>query len=212
MRCTAFKDRALLLVFCSFFVNSIIVRVLALVTMAQPSSQTIRHVSLEPTTPPRLMPVSDNLFSFGPPELKSSVLQPLSSSLQSPKSSLYLAVRIRSLVNALRKRLDRRSQTTRRKADDASFCRDLEREAYLEIDRYLGRKSRHNNAEKVRGGTKKVVAVQDGVARVDRAPSRERPNASRCVNCRLESQLKCTISTMANTTIGHWRPLSALPA
>ena len=202
MRCTAFKDRALLLVFCSFFVNSIIVRVLALVTMAQPSSQTIRHVSLEPTTPPRLMPVSDNLFSFGSPELKSSVLQPLSLS-RSPKSSLYLAVRIRSLVNALRKRLDRRSQTTRRKADDASFCRDIEREAYLEIDRYLGRKSRHNNAEKVRGGTKKVVAVRDSATRIDTASSRERPNARRCVICGLESQLKCTIPTMADMTKGH---------
>jgi len=203
MRCTAFKDRALLLVFCSFFVNSIIVRVLALVTMAQPSAQTILHVSLEPTTPPGLMPVSDNLFSFGPPELKSSVLQPLSSSSQSPKSSLYLAVRIRSLVNVLRKRVDRRSQTARRRADDASFCRDIEREAYLEIDRYLGRKSRHNNAGKVREGVKKVVAVQEGVARIDRAASRERPNASRYVNCRLESQLRCTISTMADMTIGH---------
>ena len=179
--------------------------------MAQPSaSQIILHVSLEPS-PPRLMPVSANLFSFGPPELKSSVRQPLSSS-PSPTSSLYLAVKVRSLVNAFRKRANRRSQTARRKADDASFCRDIEREAYLEIDRYLGRKSRHNNAGKAREGVKKVVAVQDGVARVDRAPSRERPNASRCVNCRLESQLKCTISTMANTTIGHWRPLSALPA
>ena len=180
--CTAFKDRALLLVFCSFFVNSIIVRVLALVTMAQPSAQTILHVSLETTTPPRLMPVSDNLSSFGPPELKSSVLQPLSSSSQSPKSLLYLAVRIRSFVNALRKRVDRRSQTARRRADDASFCRDIEREAYLEIDRYLGRKSRRNNAGKVREGVKKVVAVQEGVARIDRAASRERPNASRYVN------------------------------
>ena len=203
MRCTAFKDRALLLVFCSFFVNSIIVRVLALVTMAQPSaSQTILHVSLEPSTPPRLMPVSDNLFSFGSPELKSSVLQPLSLS-RSPKSSLYLAVRIRSLVNALRKRVDRRSQTTRRRADDASFCRDIEREAYLEIDRYLGRKSRHNNAEKVRGGTKKVVAVRDSATRIDTASSRERPNARRCVICGLESQLKCTIPTMADMTKGH---------
>lgn len=176
---------------------------LALVTMAQPSaSQTILHVSLEPSTPPRLMPVSDNLFSFGSPELKSSVLQPLSSS-RSPKSSLYLAVRIRSLVNALRKRVDRRSQTARRRADDALFCRDIEREAYLEIDRYLGRKSRHNNAGKVREGVKRVVAVQDGVARIDRAPSRERPNASRCVNYRLERQLRCTISTMANMTKDH---------
>ena len=171
--------------------------------MAQPSaSQTILHVSLEPSTPPRLMPVSNNLFSFGSPELKSSVPQPRSLS-RSPKSSLYLAVRIRSLVNALRKRVDRRSQTARRRADDASFCRDIEREAYLEIDRYLGRKSRHNNAKKVRGGTKKVVAVRDSATRIDTASSRERPNARRCVICRLESQLKCTISTMADMTKGH---------
>ncbi|GAB7329928.1 hypothetical protein MBLNU13_g01632t1 [Cladosporium sp. NU13] len=144
------------------------------------------------------MPVSDNLFSFGPPELKSSVLQPLSSS-QSPKSSLYLAVRIRSLVNALRKRVDRRSQTARKRADDASFCRDIEREAYLEIDRYLGRKSRHNNAGKVREGVKKVVAVQDGVARIDRAPSRERPNASRSLrNIEYVAGLKArTLITLA---------------
>ena len=176
---------------------------LTLVTMAQPgASRSILHVSLEPSTPPRLMPVCDNLFSFGPPELKSSVLQPLSSS-QSPKSSLYLAVRIRSLVNALRKRVDQRSQTARRRADDASFCRDVEREAYLEIDRYLGRKSSHNNAEKVKERVKRVVAVQEGVARIDRAPSRERSNASRCVYCRLESQLRYTISTMTDMTIGH---------
>lgn len=171
--------------------------------MAQPiASQTLLHVSLERTDPPRLMPASVNLFSFGPPELKSSVRQPLSSS-PSPTSSLYLAVRVRSLVNALRKRVNRRSQTGRGKADDASFCRDIEREAYLEIDRYLGRKPRHNRAGKSSEGGKKVVAVQDGVTRVGAGSSRERPNARRCVICRLESQLRCTIATMADMTIGH---------
>ena len=173
--------------------------------MAQPSaSQTTLHVSLEhePSDPPRLMPVFDNLFSFGPPELKSSVLQPLSSS-PSPKSSLYLAVKVRSLVNAFRKRANRRSQTARRRADDASFCRDIEREAYLEIDRYLGRKSRHHNGGKFSEGGKKVVGVQDGVTRVGAASACERPNARRCVDCRLESQLRCTIATMADMTIGR---------
>jgi hypothetical protein len=158
--------------------------------MAQPiASQTLLHVSLEPSDPPRLMPVSANLFSFGPPELKSSVRQPLSSS-PSPTSSLYLAVRVRSLVNVLRKRVNRRSQTGRGKADDASFCRDIEREAYLEIDRYLGRKSRHNSAGKSGEGGKKAVGVQDDVTRVGAASSRERPKARRCVICRLESQLR----------------------
>jgi hypothetical protein len=170
--------------------------------MAQPSaSQSILHVSLEPS-PPRLMPALANLFSFGPPELKSSVRQPLSSS-PSPTSSLYLAVKVRSLVNAFRKRANRRSQTARRKADDASFCRDIEREAYLEIDRYLGRKSRHHNAGKFSEGAKKIVGAQEGVTRIVAAPSRERPNARRCVICRLESQLRCTIATMADMTIGH---------
>ena len=172
--------------------------------MAQPSaSQTILHVSLEPTTPPRLMPVSDRQSSFGPSELKSSVLQPLSSSSPSSTSSLYLAVKVRSLVNAFRKRANRRSQTARRKADDASFCRDIEREAYLEIDRYLGRKSRHSSAGKFSEGVKKVVGVQKEVTRSGTASSRESPDATRCVIYHLESQLRCTIATMADMTIGH---------
>jgi len=154
--------------------------------MAQPSaSQTTFHVSLDPSAPPCLMPVSDDSFSFGSPELKPSVLQPLSSSL-SPKSSLYLAVKVRSLVNAFRKRVNRHSRTARRKGDDASFCRDIEREAYLEIDRYLGRKSRPSNVEKFREGAKKRVGVRDSIDSIGAASSCERHNAKRFVICRLE--------------------------
>jgi hypothetical protein len=169
--------------------------------MAQPSQTTLRD-PLEPSTPPCLMPVSDTSFSFGPSELKSSVLLPLSSS-SSPKSSLYLAVKVRSLVNAFRKRVNRRSQTARRKGDDALFCRDIEREAYLEIDRYLGRKSRPNNAKRFKEGAKKGVGAQEDVKGIGAASSRERPYARRCVTCRLELQSRCTISTMANATKGH---------
>lgn len=117
-----------------------------------------------------------------------------------------MAVKVRSLVNVFRKRVKRRSQTTRRQADDASFCRDIEREAYIEIDRYLGRKPRHSNAEKFREGANKAVGGQDNVTRVGAASSRERPKAKRYVTYRLESQLRCTvstISTMADMTKGH---------
>jgi hypothetical protein len=106
-------------------------------------------------------------------------------------------------VNSFRKRANRRSQAARRRADDTSFCRDIEREAYLEIDRYLGRKPRHNKAGKCSEGAKKVVGVGDAVTRVGVAASREIPNARRCVIYRLESQLRCTISTMADMAIGH---------
>jgi hypothetical protein len=154
------------------------------------ASQTILDVSLAPSTPPTLMSVSDNLFSFGPPELKSSVLLPTTrlslSSSPSPGSSLYLAVKVRSLVNAFRKRAKRRLQTVRRKADNASFCRDIEREAYSEIDRYLGRKPNHHKGGKFGAGAKKAGVVGEDVIGIDADSACERTNVERCVICHLE--------------------------
>lgn len=157
-------------------------------------------VSLEPGTPPR--PMSDILLSFGPSEVKTSVAHPPAtttlSSSPTPSPSLYLAVKVRSLVNNFRKRAKRRSQAARgRRADDTSFCRDIEREAYCEIDRYLGRKPKRNRGRKLREGTKKSVASGNEVG--SRAPlSCERVNVERCVMIGVERQLRLTISTMAN--------------
>lgn len=156
--------------------------------MAQPSasqSQTISHVSLERSTPPRLMPVPDNLISLCPSELKPSVLQPSTrlplSSSPSPRSSLYLAVKVRSLVNVFRKRAKRRSQTVRRKADDASFCRDIESEAYREIDRYLGRKPRRRFRKFEEGATEAGVVGNDVIAIGATSTCERTSNAQRCV-------------------------------
>jgi hypothetical protein len=80
-----------------------------------------------------------------------------------PGSSLYLAVRVRSLVDSFRKRVKLRSYSARKRADDKSFCRDIEREAYSAIDRYLGRRPKRATAVKLREGEKKVIA-RDGVA------------------------------------------------
>lgn len=150
------------------------------IIMALPTSL---RVSLEPGTPPRPMP--DNLLSFDPSEVKASVLHPPAtttlSSSPSPSSSLYLAVKVRSLVNTFRKRAKRRSHTARgRRADDTSFCRDIEREAYCEIDRYLGRKPKRNRGRKLREGTKKTVASGNELG--SRAPlTCERVDVERCV-------------------------------
>lgn len=151
--------------------------------MALPTSLS---VSLEPGTPPRpMLPVSDDLLSFDPSEVKAPVPHPPATttlpSSPSPSSSLYLAVKVRSLVNTFRKRAKRRSHTARgRRADDTSFCRDIEREAYCEIDRYLGRKPKHNRGQKLRERTKKAVALGNEAG--SRAPlSCERVNVERCV-------------------------------
>lgn len=77
-----------------------------------------------------------------------------------------MAVKVRSLVNSLRKRVKRRSHAVaRKKADDTPFCRDIEREAYRAIDRYLGRrpKPKRATASRSREGVKKAIGI-NGVA------------------------------------------------
>jgi hypothetical protein len=74
----------------------------------------------------------------------------------------------------------------RRKADNASFCRDIEREAYIEIDRYLGRKSKHHKGGKFGAGTRKAGVVGDDVIGIDADSACERANVERCVICRVE--------------------------
>jgi hypothetical protein len=157
------------------------------------------HVSLELTCPPRPTPGFEDLFSFGPSELNSSVRQPAASlslsSSPSPRASLYLAVRVRSLVNVFRKRVKRRSRTAvRKKAVDA--CWDIEREAYQEIDRYLGRPKR-NRRLKSEAGANEVAATR---LRIGAASACERSVIERCVICCFENQSRQTtaVSTIAD--------------
>jgi hypothetical protein len=77
-------------------------------------------------------------------------------------------------------------QTVRRKADNASFCRDIEREAYSEIDRYLGRKPNHHKGGKFGAGAKKAGVVGEDVIGIDADSACERINVERCVICHLE--------------------------
>lgn len=133
--------------------------------MALPyASPSIIHVRLplEPSAPPICL-MSTSSDSFGLPEVKASVsyhslaTSSLSSS-PSPRSSLYLAVKVRSLVKSLRKRVKRRSHVVAsKKADDTSFCRSIEREAYGAIDRHLGRRPRRATAGRIREGRKKAT-------------------------------------------------------
>jgi hypothetical protein len=127
------------------------------------------RLPLETVDPPYLMSTSSS-DSFGLPEVKASgshlTLAKSSLSLSSsplPRSSLYLAVKVRSLVNSLRKRAKERSHVVRKKADRAFFGRDIEREAYGAIDRYLGRRPRRAAAFRSREGGKKATA-RDGAA------------------------------------------------
>ena len=136
------------------------------------------RLPLETVDPPYLMSTSSD--PFGLPEVKASVshltLATSSLSLSSsplPRSSLYLAVRVRSLVNSLRKRAKQRSHVVRKKADRASFCRDIEREACGAIDRYLGRRPKRVTASRLREGRKK------GIARDSEALSHDKVNVKR---------------------------------
>lgn len=139
--------------------------------MALPYLITHVQLPLERDDPPCLMSTSSD--SFGIPEVKASDSYHLlaasslsSSSSPSPKSSLYLAVKVRSLVNSLQKRVKRRSHAvSRKKVDDTPFCGDIEREAYSAIDRYLGRRPRPKRAtaSKSREGVKKAIG-RDGAA------------------------------------------------
>jgi hypothetical protein len=152
--------------------------------MALPyTSHPIIHapIPLELVDQPCLMS-STSSDSFGLPEVKASVSHlPLatssflssSSSSPSPRSSLYLAVRVRSLVNSFRKRVKRHSHVARRKkANDSSFCRDIEREAYGAIDRYLDRRPKRATVVKLREGAKK------GIARDSAALSHDKVNVN----------------------------------
>ena len=159
--------------------------------MALPGAlHTTNHPPLEPSsTPPALMPPFGRSLSFGSPEVKASVPKPSDSlplpSSPSPSSSLYLAVKVRSLVNVFRKRVRHRSQTARRRADDASFCRDVEREAYREIDRYLGRKPKHNRGRRFGEGATKAC-VGEKSKWTGSTPPCEGVDVARCVICHYE--------------------------
>ena len=129
-----------------------------------------RLLPLEHVDPPCLMSTSSD--SFGPPKVKASVSYltlatsslSLSSSSPSPRSSLYLAVRLRSLVDSFRKRVKRREHVAKRKkVDDTTFCRDIEREAYGAIDRYLGRRPKRATIVKSKEGAKTTIA-REGAA------------------------------------------------
>jgi hypothetical protein len=134
-----------------------------------------RLLPLEHADPPCLMSPSSD--SFGPPKVKASVsyltLATSSLSLSSsplPRSSLYLAVRLRSLVDSFRKRVKRREHVAkRRKADDTTFCRDIEREAYGAIDQYLGRRPKRATVVRLREGAKKAIASDGAVLSHDKA-------------------------------------------
>lgn len=127
-------------------------------------------------SPPSPMSSCDYLSSFGLSELKAPDLRPpatlssssspsltLLSSSPSP-SSLYLAVKVRTLINTFRKRVKSRPQTSRKKFGDRSFCRDLEREAYSEIDRYLGRTQRRARNRKSREGATRAFTTSNTFA------------------------------------------------
>jgi len=127
------------------------------------------HLPLEHVDPPCLM--SNSSDSFGFPEVKASgshhltlATSSLSLSSSSPRSSLYLAVRLRSLVDSFRKRVKQRPHVAKRKkADGGTFCRDIEREAYVAIDRYLGRRPKRATGVRLREGVKRSTA-RDGAA------------------------------------------------
>jgi hypothetical protein len=68
---------------------------------------------------------------------------PPPSNTKTSSSSVYVALRALSVLHALRRRVKQHLQIkgkTRSKKDTSKFCRDIERQAYEEIDRYLGRK------------------------------------------------------------------------
>ncbi|KAM0720208.1 hypothetical protein Q7P37_004344 [Cladosporium fusiforme] len=95
-------------------------------------------------------------------------------STPSPKSSLYLAVKVRTLINAFRKRARPRSHSARKKLSDSAFCRDIEREAYREIDQYLGRKHRRHREGVKKGGRVRIVdSRSDAIGACERVDTKE---------------------------------------
>ena len=100
-------------------------------------------------------------------------LQPPSSSATEPSScpspsdsqpSIYVTFKVLQLVHVFRQRVTRKLRANRQATRNASstnsvhvdgeFCRGVERQAYDEIDRYLGRKTRSSKGKKLgRAGT-----------------------------------------------------------
>lgn len=79
----------------------------------------------------------------------SGLSSPTCSSSSSSQPSLYVAFKVLTLVNAFRERVKKHSQVRRKVrprkvAED--FVQDFERQAFDEVDRYLGRKSKGSKA------------------------------------------------------------------
>jgi hypothetical protein len=99
---------------------------------------------LDARVPSRSCSDSDSTYTASSP----SALASLNSSSPSPPS-LYVTFRVLSIVNAFRKRIAKiaaAKNTKTRKVKIHSrtrkdYCSELERQAYDEVDRYLGRKT-----------------------------------------------------------------------
>ena len=78
-----------------------------------------------------------------------------------------MTFKVLQLVNAFRKRVTRkhRDQAASKKVSPAQdFCQDFELQAFDEIDRYLGRRTRHPKTAKHTSKTYRSVATKDKAA------------------------------------------------
>jgi len=118
----------------------------------------------------------------------SSSLPP--STLESP--SIYVTFKVLQLVNAFRKRITRKhtARTTKKVSSRNtrdSFCQGFERQAFAEIDTYLGRKRRHPPARHSSHVPSKGIAVgrkaKEPASQVAAKRRSDRQSAARYVVC-----------------------------
>lgn len=119
-------------------------------------------VACEPFIPSGSSQPYPDFSSFRDSTHKKDSSSPLSATLESP--SVYVTFKVLHLVNAFRKRLTRKHTAQRTKRVSSKnipddFCRDFERQAFEEIDRYLGRKTSFPSNKRQTSYASKVPTV-----------------------------------------------------
>lgn len=109
---------------------------------------------------------SSHSFPHGSPSRDSSHSSSSSALVSLP--SLYVTFKVLQLVNTFRKRVKTRVQSTRRPKRKTStrvtedFCQDFERQAFEEIDRYLGRKSAAHSRKTAYSKSNRLPSTDNG--------------------------------------------------
>ena len=124
-------------------------------------------------SPPRIDARTSSHSSFDLSENTVSDLVPSAcTSSTSSQPSLYVASKVLTLVNAFRKRVKKHTQVKRKArprklAED--FVQDFERQAFDEVDRYLGRKAKGPRAFSHKRSDAKVPSLNPSITWHDRS-------------------------------------------